>query len=144
MIPFKSHFHKGFSFIEAVISLAIIAMSITALMTLQQTVFRRITFNTFKIERLHYLQNMFLIPFIENQPDKNSPDANNKEKRIEKTYTNPDTQVVYERLPINSGSSLARFKGLYQERITGTWVENEKKRIADLYRYSFEFPEEKE
>ena len=145
MIPFKNRLRKGFSFIEAIISLAIIAGSVTTFLVLQQKVFYRVAINTFKIERLPLLKNMTLVPKIVLGHETSQDDTKDQEvKKIEKNFTDPETQVVYERLPISSDSVLARFEGLYQERITAHWVDVQQKRLVDLYHYGFEMQEKKD
>ncbi len=87
---------------------------------------------------------MLLLPKINLENSSSQLAVNQKEsKKIEKTFTDPETKVVYEQLPIPSDSALSRFEGLYQERVTAEWFEADKKRIADLYHYGFEMQEKK-
>ena len=88
---------------------------------------------------------MTLVPKIVLGHETSQDDTKDQEvKKIEKNFTDPETQVVYERLPISSDSVLARFEGLYQERITAHWVDVQQKRLVDLYHYGFEMQEKKD
>jgi hypothetical protein len=149
MIHFKNRLRKGFSFIEAIIALAIIAGAVSTFLLLQQKVFYRVALNTFKIQRLPLLKNMLLVPKItmaEKGVGQDSSGQQNQQedvKKIEKSFSDPEAKVLYERLPISADSILGRFEGLYQERITAQWVEAEHKRMVDLYHYGFQMEEKK-
>ncbi len=144
MIHFKNHFRKGFSFIEAVMALAIIAIAISSFMVLQQNIFRRVAYNSFKIERLYRLRNIFSFITANAKVVESAEKINEDLKIFEKDFTNPDVHIVYERLPISKDSALARFEGLYQERVTGSWHDSDRKRMLDLYRYGYDMPQEQE
>lgn len=143
MIRFKNHFRDGFSFIEAVMALSIIAFALSAIMVLQHTVFSRVAYNTFKIQRLYHLKNIFSFITVNAKVVESSKKLDEELKLFEKDFTDPETHVVYERLPIKKDSTLARFEGLYQERVTGSWFDSDRKRLLDMYRYSYELPKEK-
>ncbi len=143
MIHFKNQRYKGFSFIEAIIALAIIAAVVSSFFLLQQKVFYRVVVNRFKIDRLPLLQNMMIsqkaLDFDAMQQHENQESF----KKIEKKIIDPETHLVYEKIPVSTDSVLARFQGLYQERVTAEWIESGKKRIIDLYHYGFEIEEKK-
>ncbi len=144
MIHFKNQLYKGFSFIEAIIALAIIAVVVSSFFLLQQKVFYRVVVNKSKIDRLSLLQNMMLLPKIKlASEDSQNHDQKDYASVIEKIFIDPETKVIYEKIPVQADSTLFRFEGLYQERVTAVWEETGRKKIADLYHYSFEIEEKK-
>ena len=113
-------------------ALAIMAFSIGSLMVLQHTVFSRVAYNTFKIQRLYHLKNIFSFITTNAKVVESAQKIDEELKVFEKDFTDPEVHVKYERLPISKDSVLFRFEGLYQERVTGTWHDSDRKRLLDV------------
>lgn len=126
---------KGFSFSEVMISLVMIGFLLTALLTLQSNVFRRVVINTFRIDRFYPLKNRMIMVMV--QPLK-------KDELRSETYNEQmGLKIMYEQQPVKESSSLRRFGGLYQKRVVGTWLERDRERIQELIGYGCLFPEKK-
>lgn len=127
--------HKGFILPEVIIALMVIAVALTTLLVLQATVFRRVVMNVARISRLYPLKNNMLDSF-------KNPLAKD-EKMRESVNEQLNTKIVYEQSPISPKSKLARFEGLYQKKVTGSWYDQRKERTQELITYGFR-PVEKE
>ena len=121
---------------EVMLALFMITIVFSSLMTLQSTVVRRCIMSTFKIERFYALKNSFLMHKI-------TPLAEGATK-TERLLKNPEMKMVYEKKPIKKDSQLARFEGLYQEVVMGSWQELGRERIFDLCTYKFQPVEKKD
>ena len=126
---------KGFALAEVIISIAVIGFVLTTLQVLQSTVFRRVVINAFRTERLYPLKSLLMTMGKDEIIQKD-------QKPIEKKDEQRGVMMVYEHVPIKKNSSLARFEGLYQKKVTGSWAEGTKQRTLELFTYGF-IPREK-
>ncbi len=120
----------GFALAEVIISIAVIGFVLTTLQVLQSTVFRRVVINTFRVERLYPLKSLLMTMGKDEIIKKD-------QKPIEKKDEQGGFTKIYEHVSIKKNSSLARFDGLYQKKVTGSWVEGSKQRTLELVTYGF-------
>lgn len=125
--------HDGFSFSEIMLSLAMVGFLLTSLLALQSTVFRRVMVNTFRIDRFYPLKNMMLT-----MPMHSLKKGETKQETVNEQL---GVKIVYEQIPVKEQSVLFRFKGLYQKKVTGRWLEYERERVQELLSYGFSIPE---
>lgn len=126
----KYHQRNGFIMVEVVLALAMVAMVLTSLMMVEGKVFNHVISSTFKIERFYAIRNSFLLMRIK---------PLEKEETVrERVLEEPPTKIMYERIPVNPSSSLARFAGMFREVATGTWHEWGKQRAYDIINYQFD------
>ncbi len=125
---------NGFALVEVMLSITVIGLVLTTLLVLQATVFRKVVINTFRIDRLYPLK-AFLMQIAMDTPKKD-------QKRIEKTHELSDMKMTYEHASLKKNSALSRFEGLYQKKVAGSWMEQNKQRTLELITYGFN-PREK-
>ena len=123
---------NGFAFIEVVMALVVIGFMLTGLLTLQSNAFRRVVFNTLRIDRFYPVKALMISTLM--QPLKKGQKT--KEQRNEDF----DLALVYEQKEIAGTSELARFKGLYQRKATGTWKQQGSDRAQEIISYGFTPP----
>ena len=133
---FKCHQRNGFVLLEVMLSLATVGVLLTTLMMVQTKVFKNVITSSFRVDRFYHIRNMFLETKIKPL----------KEKQMvwQKTISNPETKLRYEKKPINQKSELARFVGLFQEVATGEWHEWGKDTAYDIISYQFDPPKKEE
>lgn len=135
MMFFKVQHNKiknGFIFAEVVMTIALIGFLLTALLSLQAHVFKRVIINAFRLESFYPIKNMLITDVMQKD-----------QKSIQKQDEAFKLKMKYEKKEINPASSLYRFKGLYQKQAVGTWFENDKEKIQVLISYGFEMIDEK-
>lgn len=110
---FRYHLRNGFALVEVMIALSMVAIILTALMMVEGRVFKRSISSCQKMERLVFIKNMFLMI-------KKDPLEKNEQMR-EMVLQDPDMRVRYQQKKIKNQSSLAVFKGVQQECVTGVW-----------------------
>lgn len=109
---------SGFSLLETIIAMTIIATMAVPLITMQGTVLRRMIRDARHEDRIFLMRN-FLYEARQEAP----PGATSFEKKIEKQ----NTELHYQLMPPKESSSLHDMKGIHIERITATWREMGKK-----------------
>ena len=124
---------NGFIFAEVIMAIALIGFLLTALLTLQANVFKRVIINTFRIDCLYPMKNMLVTDVMQKD-----------QKMMQKQDEKLNLKLVYEKKEIRPDSTLYRFKGLYQKQVTGTWFEHEREKIQQLITYGFEIVDEKD
>lgn len=104
---------KGFIFLEAVASIAILGGILLPLLMLQGTVLIRVQKDKAFVERSLILKKQFYNSAM--NPDKE------QQKNFEKTIINPELKIEYKTEAPKEGSLFARFKGLMIKSVKGSW-----------------------
>ncbi len=106
----------GFSLIEVLITIAMIAIILTPLFILQGSVLQSVAYVSKRIQRIFFAKQ-FLYEARKQMPE----DAHqyNLEKKIE----DPETQLKYELGPVDKKSSLHELKGMHIEKVMMKWQE---------------------
>jgi hypothetical protein len=135
MMNFKT-LRNGFAFMEVVMALMVIGFMLTGLLTLQSNSFRRVVLNTLRIDRF-YPVKLVMISTLK-QPLKKG------QARLESRNEDLDLALVYEQKEPSAASELARFKGLYQRKASGSWSLQGSERLQEIISYGFTPPQDAE
>jgi hypothetical protein len=127
---------NGFAFVEVVMALIVIGLMLTGLLSLQSSAFRRVVVNTLRIDRFYPVK--LVMASTLKQPLKKG------QTKIESRNEDFDLALVYEQKEPAGASVLARFKGLYQRKTTGTWSQHGRERVQEIIGYGFTPLPEKE
>ncbi len=125
---------SGFTLVEVMIALAITALSLSALAGLEISLTRSTTKASARLarmERMSYFWNEINAELIP------------REKRVKRRFDEPLLQCVYEQQQIPKKSSLKDIKDIVIERITGSWIFNDKKRQELLISFRY-IPQEED
>jgi prepilin-type N-terminal cleavage/methylation domain-containing protein len=117
MIHFKNKF--GFTLIETMLAITLIALVMTPLMVTQGTIVQAIARISLRLERVFFAENFF----IEARADADDERKFSMSKKID----SPTTQLTFERKPIDAKSSLAKIDNLVIDRIQASWQDENKK-----------------
>src|SRR5688500_6427581 len=98
MIHFKNQ-NNGFTFIEVVIAIAITALILTSLYTLQTTMFNNIIKTHFKTARIFWMKNFLL-------DEDNLKKVQKEKKPLEKNLEDPKMKMKYELKKLDDKSNL--------------------------------------
>ena len=128
MIHFKNN-NDAFSLIETLLAIAIVGLVLTPLFILQGSLLQSISRLSLQVHRI-YAGETFL---LEMQLD--------REQKKEKKIDDPETTMIYERLPFRKGER-DTFRDMYLERVVMNWYEDRSKRTESLVMLIFE-PEQK-
>lgn len=120
--------HSGFTLIEVMITLAIAALVLSALASLQVSLTRS---TTKAASRLAHIERMVYF-WRELEAELTA-----RKKRVKRTFEEPAMQCTYEQLPVAKNSSLKKLKDLVIERITGEWSAESKKRQEVFVSFRF-------
>lgn len=118
--------HKaGFTLVETLFALAIVALMLPALYTLQGSVLRSVTMFYQEYERIllakQFWQELHPQEFLEDKKEDKKNEKKEDKKLELKKITDPVTELRYEQTPVGGNSSLSKLKGLAFERITISW-----------------------
>ncbi len=127
---------NGFAFIEVVMALVVIGVMLTGLLALQSNSFRRVVINTLRIDRFYPIK-LVMISTLK-QPLKKG------KTRLESRNEDFDLALVYEQKELSGASDLARFKGLYQRKASGSWSQQGNERLQEIISYGFTPPPDRE
>lgn len=134
MIRFKNN-RYGFSFIEAILAIAIVGLVLTPLFLLQGNVIRRVGQWSRYMQRIYKAKNFF----IESQRAI-SPDT--RQVMLEKKIDDPEAVLKYKIRKVASKSSLRKFKNILVEQVALEWEQEGVKRQDKLVSFLFK-PERK-
>lgn len=110
----KNHNKNGFTFIEIVITVAVIGIMMSAIFGLQSGMFRSIFGNYSKVSRIFYIKNLFFEPA--------NLEKLQKDKIIKKDLSDPATNIVYElKKPGDKSGYSKRFENINLLKATGKW-----------------------
>jgi len=112
MIHFKNK--SGFSLLETIVAMTIVAFVVSPLVIMQGAILQRIVRDSHHMERIFLMRN-----FLYEARRAATPEATTF--TFEKTIESPQTQLRYQLMPPNTNSSLHDMKGIHIERITATW-----------------------
>ena len=104
---------KGFVFLEAVISITILALLLTPILTMQNSTVNRVSKDRGFAQRIQKVENIFYYQAM--HPDEE------KQKSFDKQYQNPQLQVSFAQKELGEGSVFKRFKNIYRLEAQGTW-----------------------
>ena len=105
---------RGFALLEAVISVAILAILLTPMLVMQNTVINRVIKDKGFAARIQTVENIFYFQAM-------NPDGE-KQKSFDKEYQDPDFKVNFEQKDLQEGSELKRFKNMDRIEVTGAWT----------------------
>lgn len=120
---------NGFVLMEPIVAITVIGFLLTSLLALQSNSFRRVVINTLRIENFYPIKEMTTSLLM-------NPLKKGETKR-EKRNDEVGIGLVYEQKPISGASALARFKGLYQKRTVGTWMQQGREKVQEMVGYGF-------
>ena len=133
MIPSKNN--SGFTLIEVMLAIALIAMAMTPLLVMQSSAVRAVAKISTRLQRIFLAENFFIEARAEAGDEKNF----SLDKKIESL----DTQLVFERKSIDSKSSLAKIDNLVLDRIQASWQDNNKQQKEVLVSLRYNKPQSK-
>ena len=137
MIHSKSHNKNGFTFIEVVITVAIIGIMMTSIFGLQNGMFKSVFNGYSKISRIFYIKNLFFEP--------SNLEKLQKDKSIKKDLTEPQTNIVFELKKLSDKSSFSkRFENVNLLKATGKWRGLFKEQEETLISFVYIKPKKKE
>jgi prepilin-type N-terminal cleavage/methylation domain-containing protein len=111
--------NTGFTLIEAMLAIAIIAIVMTPLMITQGTVVQAVANISLRLQRIFFAQNFY----TESQAQADDQ----KKFALDKKVESPSTQLAFERKPVDSKSALAKINNLVVDRMQASWSEHNKK-----------------
>lgn len=134
----KKNKSPGFTLVEVMVSLAIMALVLISLLGLEISLTRSTYRATEKLSRIWIMKN-YLYDSSLNEPEK-------KKKQIKKEIDRPKMSLEYQRgISIAKGSVLAEFDNLFINQVKATWVDSRKRQQTDsLVSLKYVAPEEKE
>lgn len=121
MIVFRNNSKSGFTLIEVLLAMAIIALVLTPIFAIQLAVMRGNAKASQALSRI-FLAKQFL---VENEFQL-KPDE--QEKRIEKKIERPATTLIYELKRVPENSALKKFKNILIESVLMQWVDRQGKK----------------
>ena len=134
MIHSKSR--EGFTLIETLLALSVMALLLTPLYLAQGTILRSVAFVSTKMQRVFFMKSFF----FDARAAAEKQEA--KEFVLEKKVDDPLMRLKYALSPVKKDSSLARFKGMHIERVRAVWEQDgrtyEDGMIALLYKHQKE------
>jgi prepilin-type N-terminal cleavage/methylation domain-containing protein len=133
MIHFKNN--HGFTLIEVLLAIAIVAMSMSTIFVLQMASMRSITRYSRLIERFIQAKNFFL-------ESRAAISDTTRELVLEKMVKKPDLKLKYEIKGVSSDSPLKKFRDIRTEMVTLQWYDGNRERKDTLVTFIFK-PESK-
>jgi prepilin-type N-terminal cleavage/methylation domain-containing protein len=125
----------GFTLIETMLAIALIAMVMTPLMVTQGTIVQAIARISLRLQRIFFAENFF----IEARADADDQSKFSMDKKIDL----PNTKLVFERKPIDAKSSLAKIDNLVIDRIQASWQDENKQEKEVLVSLQYIQPQSK-
>lgn len=104
---------SGFSLLETIVAMGIIATMAVPLVIMQGTTLRRV------IRDGQHMERIFLMRTFLSEAQQAAPGTTTSEK----TVPTPNTQLRYQLMPPQANSSFHALKGIQIERVTATWRE---------------------
>jgi prepilin-type N-terminal cleavage/methylation domain-containing protein len=135
----KIFFHtnkKGFTLIETIIAIAVIAFVFGPLFVMQGSVLQRVVQQSRKLQRIFFMQ--FFAYKAEEQIKPGATQFN-----LEKKEEFPATILRYQLMPVDTRSSLKDIPGLHMQRVLATWEDVGVKWQDMLVSFTFIQPNEK-
>ncbi len=127
---------KGFTLIETIIAIAIIAFVFGPLFVMQGGVLQRVVKQSRKLQRIFFMQF-----FAYTAQEKIKPGAT--QFNVEKKEAFPETIMRYQLMPVDQNSSVKDISGLHMQRVLATWDEAGVKQQDMLVTFTFIQPGEK-
>jgi prepilin-type N-terminal cleavage/methylation domain-containing protein len=124
--------YAGFTLIETLLAMALVALSLMPVINLQSSTARRVVESAEKLDRLFTAYDFFVVHM------------GGEEESVSKTNTDPDMKVRYERTTAAEESPLAKeFNHLYTEVTSWQW-QGERGQMRDQVGFIRYMPPEKE
>lgn len=128
MKSFAPQPRKGFMLMEVMIAMALAGILLTAILSLQMAVFRRVILNAKEIERIGLLKQSM----VENQMAFLGKEDGKDFQERENVFF-----VEYFKKQISSGLIAQRFEGMTLETVSGSWQEWDAKKEIQLSQIIF-------
>lgn len=127
MIVFKNS--SGFTLIEAMMAIALIAIVMTPLIISEGTIVQSVAKVSARLQRIFAAENFFMDARV---------DAEDKVPfALDKKVDFPGTKLSFERKQIDSKSSLAKIKNLVVDRIEASWDEQNRNQKEMLVSFMY-------
>ncbi len=104
---------NGFSLLETIVAMTIIAFMVSPLVIMQGTLLRRVVRDSRHEERIFLMRN-----FLYKARNETPPGAT--------TFEKTEGELRYQLMPPQANSSLNAMKGIHIERVTATWRDSGK------------------
>lgn len=111
--------NSGFTLIEAMLAIALIAIAMTPLLITQGSVVQAVARVSARVQRIFFAQNFF----IEGRAEAGDETKFSLDKKIDA----PSTIFSFERKSVDSKSSLAKIKHVVIDRVKASWEDESKK-----------------
>ncbi len=135
----NSHGVGGFTLIEALMAITILALIITPLFILQGSILRNVTYFSQRLRRVFLAKNFLFEMRIEAEKQQ-AEQAFALEKKIDE----PLTQLAYKREKLSKKSALSSLEDLYVERVTATWEQQGQQLTQEIVSIVHKKPKPKE
>ena len=124
------HTKSGFTLIEAVLAVAVMALMLVPLFVLQSSKMQRSVSLSRMFDRLMQAQLFFV------QASSKAP-AQAHQFTLEKKVTKPETVLRFERKNLPDESPLKKFEGLFLEQVTFEWNQGKSKKVDAIVQYRY-------
>jgi prepilin-type N-terminal cleavage/methylation domain-containing protein len=128
---------QGFTLIEVLLAMAIMALVLTPIFVTQGTLLQSVSKVSRKMARI-FFEKQFLFDTAfktQLQEQKDTPLIT-----IEKNFNDPEVFLTYEVLPIPKNSKLVNFADVYIERVKSRLQQDNKNQQIDLVTFAFKPP----
>jgi len=112
----KDYLKNGSIFLETMLALAISALILSSVFSLQLSVFQRVVFNTYSFSRFVGMGVVFQEALQDRLIAK---EVTHYEKKI----VDPEQTITLDVAPVDTKSSLARFRRLFAEKAVSQWTD---------------------
>ncbi|MBN1549284.1 prepilin-type N-terminal cleavage/methylation domain-containing protein [Candidatus Babeliales bacterium] len=130
--------YRGFTFVEVVLTIALIGFILTPLLVVQNNVLRLVMKSSDRARRIFILKNAFSEAAINVD---NEEDVTNRS--FEKQYEVPHMSLKYTVMPIVKESSLKGFSEVYLLKAYGSWQRMYQEHSETMISFLFVPPNEK-
>jgi len=127
---------SGFTLIETLVAIAVIAFVLSPLFVMQGNVLERVVRESRKLQRVFFMKF-----FAYKAQEQIKPDVT--QFTLEKKEEFPPTVLQYQLMPVDQRSSLKNIPGLHMQRVIATWDEAGRKYQDMLVTFAFIEPVEK-
>jgi prepilin-type N-terminal cleavage/methylation domain-containing protein len=126
MIVFRNNLpvKPGFTLIEALLSVAIMAVVMTPIFILYNNLFQTVGTSQASVERIMYAHNFL----VESERAKITKTTLSAEKKI----TRPATTLRFEHIKVPADSALSKLNNLYLDKVVIEWQDGRTKRTDTL------------
>jgi prepilin-type N-terminal cleavage/methylation domain-containing protein len=129
MIPFKNHKQSGFTLVEIILALFVMASLLSSILNLQDIVFSSVVSSSRRLHRVFMME--YFVFSREQDEDK-------------KTIDSPPTEIAYEEKKVDEKSSLIKLQNMVKRKVSASWKDGTKQRDYALIDFMYKKPETKD